>query len=174
MTWIDDLVIGLVALFFAAIAGLVIFMVVKVILGEDYAIMKKKEGEENLGEGVDGAPLIDPTPAEFYEVKAISKRIYNEFLGIKVVKSQFWFLNTFQFPNGEEKEVAVPQETFEKVSVGDKGTLVILNGAFFDFGDGEMMEKKGRVRCVNSIMLPIFLLKCLIGNKKAKQFAWLF
>ena len=70
------------------------------------------------------------------------ERIYNEFLGIKVVKSQFWFLITFQFPNGEEKEVAVPQETFEKVSVGDKGTLVILNGAFFDFGDGEMIEEQ--------------------------------
>ena len=142
MTWIDGLVIGFIVLLFTLLTVLVVFIVARVIMGEDYAILKKKDEKEDFEAGMEDTALEEPTPAEFYEAKAISKRIYNQFLGIKVAKSRFWFLITFKLENGEEKEIAVPQETFEKVAVGDKGTLVILNGAFFDFGDGEMMEEQ--------------------------------
>ena len=57
-----------------------------------------------------------------------------------MAQSLFFIYLTSQFEDGEEKEVAVPQESFEKISVGDEGTLVMLNGAFFAFGDGEEIE----------------------------------
>ena len=43
---------------------------------------------------------------------------------------------TFLNEDGEEKEYLVSQEFFYNVVKGEEGTLVTVNGNFFDFGDG--------------------------------------
>ncbi len=43
---------------------------------------------------------------------------------------------TFLNEDGEEKEYLVSQEFFYNVVKGEEGTLITVNGNFFDFGDG--------------------------------------
>ena len=43
---------------------------------------------------------------------------------------------TFLNEDGEEKEYPVSQEFFYNVVKGEEGTLITVNGNFFDFGDG--------------------------------------
>ena len=43
---------------------------------------------------------------------------------------------TFLNEDGEEKEYPVSQEFFYNVAKGEEGTLITVNGNFFDFGDG--------------------------------------
>ena len=43
---------------------------------------------------------------------------------------------TFLSEDGEEKEYLVSQEFFYNVAEGEEGTLITVNGNFFDFGDG--------------------------------------
>ncbi len=43
------------------------------------------------------------------------------------------------FLTGENETVVytVPQELFDYINIGQRGTLATINGEFFDFGDGE-------------------------------------
>ncbi len=43
---------------------------------------------------------------------------------------------TFLNEDGEEKEYLVSEEFFYNVTKDEKGTLITVNGNFFDFGDG--------------------------------------
>ncbi len=43
---------------------------------------------------------------------------------------------TFSTEDGEEKEYSVSQEFFYNVAKDEEGTLITVNGNFFDFGDG--------------------------------------
>ena len=84
-------------------------------------------------------PVCQPQ-SEFLDVKVVGKRIHTEFNGVRQVKSTFWFLITFETTNGDRREFSVSQEYFEKIEEGQEGTLVIVNGNFFDFGEGEEFE----------------------------------
>jgi hypothetical protein len=46
----------------------------------------------------------------------------------------------FLLENGEEREYYVSKEIFDKVEEGQESTLVLLNGMFFYFGEGEEIE----------------------------------
>ena len=133
MSWVEYLLIGFIVLFFVALTGFVLFLVIKVIMGEDYSILKKKNFKENLVEGEEDEILIEPNPAEFHEVKAISKRIYNQFLGVKLVKSQFWFLITFQFEDGKRQEFTVHEDEYAALVEGDVGHLIFQGTKYIEF-----------------------------------------
>ena len=47
---------------------------------------------------------------------------------------------TFLSEDGEEKEYIVSQEFFYNVVEGEEGTLITVNGNFFDFGEGIDVE----------------------------------
>ena len=49
----------------------------------------------------------------------------------------------FQTENGEEVEYPVRLEVFVRLEEGQEGTLVTVNGNFFDFGDGEDVTEDG-------------------------------
>ena len=56
----------------------------------------------------------------------------------KIVRTHKLIYNVqFSTENRDIVEYDVPQELFEKIFVGQKGTLATVNGEFFDFGDGE-------------------------------------
>ena len=46
----------------------------------------------------------------------------------------------FRLENGEEREYYVSKELFDRVKEGQESTLVLLNGMFFDFGEGEDID----------------------------------
>lgn len=50
------------------------------------------------------------------------------------------FLVTFLTDDGERVEYAVPEELYITLTEDETGTLVTLNGDFFDFGEGEDAE----------------------------------
>ena len=47
------------------------------------------------------------------------------------------FYVTFKTENDEEIEYPVRQEIWEGIAEYQEGTLVLVNGNFFDFGDGQ-------------------------------------
>lgn len=84
---------------------------------------------------------IEEPKSEFFQAKALKKRIHVRYEGyVKMPKSVMEYFVLFQLENGTQEEFMLSQEMFEKIEEGQEGTLVLLNGLFFDFGDGEVIE----------------------------------
>ncbi|MBQ3221154.1 MAG: hypothetical protein IJB34_04255 [Clostridia bacterium] len=91
------------------------------------------------------APMyqIEESETQFFEATVQEKRIYEKFeQGVSRVTpiGVFHFFATFQLENGETVEYELERESYEKITEGQTGTLVLVNGNFFDFGDGEEIE----------------------------------
>ena len=81
---------------------------------------------------------MEEIPPVSVGAKVVSKRtqiVYGR--SYRLPKHEVVFLITFLTDDGETKEFAVSQEKYEKIHSSQMGTLVILNGRFYDFGDGE-------------------------------------
>ncbi len=50
---------------------------------------------------------------------------------------------TFLTEDGESLEFQIREEIFDNIQDGQEGTLVTVNGNFFDFGDGEEIADEG-------------------------------
>lgn len=86
---------------------------------------------------------VDKPETEFLQATVKSKRIYEKFVGKVSVQSLvgvFEYFVTFALENGQETEYQIGQELYEKLQEGQTGMLVLVNGRFFDFGDGEEVE----------------------------------
>ena len=86
--------------------------------------------------------IIDFEPT-FTEIGAtvIDKRIDEGYVGgSKLPHYATVFVLAFETENGEVKEFSVPEEIYCRSYKKQKGTLVLSNGRFFDFGDGENIE----------------------------------
>ena len=56
----------------------------------------------------------------------------------KIVRTHKLIYNVqFSTEDGNIVEYDVPQELFDYISIGQRGTLATVDGEFFDFGDGE-------------------------------------
>lgn len=129
MSYEDKLIIGItLPIAFLLIAGIVLW----IWLYERKYHPKKKINYEDIE---------TPTP-QFFQAKALKKRIHVRYEGyVKMPKSIMEYFILFELENGEQEEFMLSQETFEKIEEGQEGTFVLLNGLFFDFGDGEMIEE---------------------------------
>ena len=79
--------------------------------------------------------------SEFLQAKVVSKRIHLGYSGyVKAPTSTYYYLLTFETERGERMEFSVSQEYFDRFDEGAEGTLVLLDGNFFDFGDGESVD----------------------------------
>lgn len=86
---------------------------------------------------------IEEPETIFYQATVIEKRIFEKFItGVSAVTPVGLFEYFILFDLGEngEAEYQVSQEWYEQISEKQTGTLVIVNGRFFSFGDGEEME----------------------------------
>ena len=86
---------------------------------------------------------IEETETQFFQATVKGKRIYEQFVaGVSVATpvGVFHYFVTFILENGEEVEYEINQEWYEKIEQGDAGTLLIINGKFFSFGEGEDIE----------------------------------
>ena len=59
---------------------------------------------------------------------------------LNIPKSQEDFFATFLIENKEKREFLIREDIYERIEQGQQGTLVTVNGNFFDFGDGEETE----------------------------------
>ena len=105
---------------------LMFFAVLSIVLYERKHYPKNKTGD-----------IIELQKAIFLPAKALRKRINMQRESIKLPRLQLSFFVTFLLETGEEKEYELSQEAFEKIEEGKQATLVLVNGLFFDFGDGE-------------------------------------
>ena len=105
---------------------------------EDLKLLLKKV-EESLGTDTPMYQIEEPT-TEFFDAIVKSKRIFKSFVGVKMVHSAFEYFATFALENGQEVEYEIGQELYEKIEQGEAGTLVLINGNFFSFGEGEDIE----------------------------------
>ena len=83
---------------------------------------------------------IEEPETEFFNATVKEKRIYKRFVsGVSVTTPVgiFQYFATFKLDNEKEVEYEIGQELYEKITEGQIRTLVILNGNFFAFGDGE-------------------------------------
>lgn len=126
------------------------FIVVKphVVLQKDLLIKGEWDSLKTLLEKVEASletddPMyqIEEPETEFFDATVKSKRIYKRFIGeIRVQRAVYEYFATFVLENGEEVEYDVGQQLYEQISEGQTGTLVLVNGNFFSFGDGEDVE----------------------------------
>lgn len=105
----------------------------------DELISLLKRVEESLDTD-DPMYQIDEPETEFFEATVKSKRVYKRFDGIQMVHSVYQHFATFALANGEEIEYEIGEELYEKISEGEAGTLVLISGRFFSFGNGEPVE----------------------------------
>ena len=86
---------------------------------------------------------IEEPETLFYEATVKEKRIFQKFVtGVSAVTpvGMFEYFILFDLGENGEMEYQVSQECYEKITEMQVGTLVIVNGRFFSFGDGEEME----------------------------------
>lgn len=102
------------------------------------------DGDETLdetldedGDGMDGDGWTPPEP-EAFPARVVDMRVVSGNVGgSKRPKTGVSFLVTFLTDDGARAEYPVPEELYVTLEVDQTGTLVILNGGFFDFGAGD-------------------------------------
>lgn len=86
---------------------------------------------------------IEEPETQFFEARVKEKRIYQKFItGVSVTTpvGLFQYFATFQLENDEEVEYEIGQQWYEKIEKEQTGQLVLVNGTFFSFGEGEDIE----------------------------------
>ena len=70
---------------------------------------------------------------------------------LNIPRSQKDFFATFLIENEEKREFKIREDIYERIEKGQRGTLVTVNGNFFDFGEGEEVElDDGQIDSVES------------------------
>ena len=107
--------------------GLIVWFIVA-------AVLHHKEQKAKLSE-LDEQFESDPVAVN---ATIVDKRIDEGYVGgSKLPNYTALFILAFKTENGETKEFSVPEEIYCRCYKKQTGTLVTLNGNFFDFGDGE-------------------------------------
>ena len=100
---------------------------------------KVQEEQEIYEEEVFSAP--DPEPVA-YPARVVSKRVEGAHVGgVKSPAYKVFFLVTFLTDSGETLEFSVDEDMFSSLCEHQTGTLITIDGNFFDFGDGEEIEE---------------------------------
>lgn len=74
-------------------------------------------------------------PAEELPCKAVGARLVDRRTDAR--RYELHYVLTFLTDDGEIKEFTVAEEVFLRYTTDQIGTLVTIDGEFFDFGDGE-------------------------------------
>jgi hypothetical protein len=135
-----DLIFTLI--FAALLVGLVIFLAVSVSRskkkGSDVDPLPEETEtlEENTDTDTDESwmpPEPEAFPARIVDMRVVTGNVG----GNKRPKTGVSFLVTFLTDDGKRTEYPVPEELYVTLDIDQTGTLVILNGGFFDFGAGD-------------------------------------
>lgn len=150
-----DLIFTLI--FAALVVGFVIFLAISVSRSK-----KKGTAEEDIPEEAetleedpdpdtdaddDTDPDADdswtPPEPEAFPARIVDMRVVTGNVGgNKRPKTGVSFLVTFLTDDGARTEYPVPEELYVTLDVDQTGTLVVLNGGFFDFGAGDTYDEE--------------------------------
>ena len=72
----------------------------------------------------------------FTQAKILSKEKKAYYVGVKLPKLVEEYSIRLLTEEGEERNYRVREEVYSRIEEGQEGTLVTVNGNFFDFGDG--------------------------------------
>ena len=72
----------------------------------------------------------------FTQAKILSKEKKAYYVGVKLPKLVEEYSIRLHTEEGGERNYRVREEVYSRIEKGQKGTLVTVNGNFFDFGDG--------------------------------------
>ena len=142
-----DLIFTLI--FAALVVGFVIFLTISVSRSK-----KKGTAEEDVPEeaeipeeDTEADPDTDadegwtPPEPEAFPARIVDMRVVTGNVGgSKRPKTGVSFLVTFLTDDGNRTEYPVPEELYVTLDVDQTGTLVLLNGGFFDFGAGDAYD----------------------------------
>ena len=145
-----DLIFTLI--FAALVVGFVIFLAISVSRSKKKGTAEEDvpEETETLEEDPDPDTDVDddtdpdadegwtPPEPEAYPARIVDMRVVTGNVGgNKRPKTGVSFLVTFLTDDGARTEYPVPEELYVTLDIDQTGTLVILNGGFFDFGAGD-------------------------------------
>ncbi len=122
---------------YALIIGIILFFYFKFQYPKDKekALLRKQQREEEYKK------LFETEPEYIFkqaQVISMRKYVYHKSeLAMPMLQQQVdEYYVTFRTEDGEEKEYLVSEALFFNVVKGEEGTLITVNGNFFDFGDG--------------------------------------
>ena len=141
-----DLIFTLV--FAALVVGFVIFLAISVSRSKKKGTAEEDvpEEAETPDEDTEADPDTDPDADESwmppepegFPARVVDMRVVTGNVGgNKRPKTGVSFLVTFLTDDGKRTEYPVPEELYVTLDIDQTGTLVILNGGFFDFGAGD-------------------------------------
>jgi hypothetical protein len=139
-----DLIFTLI--FAALVVGFVIFLAISVSRSKKKGTAEEDVPEEAeiLEEDTEADPDTDadegwtPPEPEAFPARIVDMRVVTGNVGgNKRPKTGVSFLVTFLTDDGKRTEYPVPEELYVTLDIDQTGTLVILNGGFFDFGAGD-------------------------------------
>ena len=141
-----DLIFTLI--FAALVVGFVIFLAISVSRSKknaDAADELNTDADEVAEEDdldPDGDEDWTPPEPEAYPARIVDMRVViGNVGGTKRPKTGTSFLVTFLTDDGNSTEYPVPEELYVTLDLDQTGTLVILNGGFFDFGVGDAYDE---------------------------------
>ena len=145
-----DLIFTLI--FAALVVGFVIFLAISVSRSKKKGTAEEDvpEEAETPDEDTEADPDTDPdadegwTPPEpeAFPARIVDMRVVTGNVGgSKRPKTGVSFLVTFLTDDGARTEYPVPEELYVTLDVDQTGTLVLLNGGFFDFGAGDAYDE---------------------------------
>ena len=150
-----DLIFTLI--FAALVVGFVIFLAVSVRRSKKKGSAEESVAEdaETPDEDTDTDPDTDPDDdddtdegwmppePEAYPARIVDMRVVTGNVGSnKRPRTDVSFLVTFLTDDGNRTEYPVPEELYVTLDVDQTGTLVLLNGGFFDFGAGDAYDQE--------------------------------
>ena len=150
-----DLIFTLI--FAALVVGFVIFLAISVSRSKKKGIAEEAvpAEAETLGEDTEADPDADgdldadtddswtPPEPEAFPARIVDMRVVTGNVGgNKRPKTGVSFLVTFLTDDGARTEYPVPEELYVTLDLDQTGTLVILNGGFFDFGAGDAYDEE--------------------------------
>ena len=146
-----DLIFTLI--FAALVVGFVIFLAISVSRSKKKGTAEEDvpEEAETPEEEAEADPDTDadadegwmPPEPEAFPARIVDMRVVTGNVGgSKRPKTGVSFLVTFLTDDGSRTEYPVPEELYVTLDVDQTGTLVLLNGGFFDFGAGDAYDEE--------------------------------
>ena len=110
----------------------VLIIVAGLIFGIKASIKQERLRREKVLEEYEKQPEYAFCQATVLESKKV---VY--YTGVNISRQVAECTVVFQTEEGEKLKFQLREEVFDRLEKGQKGTLVTVNGNFFDFGDGE-------------------------------------
>ena len=148
-----DLIFTLI--FAALVVGFVIFLAISVSRSKKKGSTEESIPAETETPEAEADPDADgdldadtddswtPPEPEAFPARIVDMRVVTGNVGgNKRPKTGVSFLVTFLTDDGSRTEYPVPEELYVTLDVDQTGTLVLLNGGFFDFGAGDAYDEE--------------------------------